>query len=345
MKLKTLIIINYVISGVVVSSIVALMTWIIIHENDFLSVCSQVFVTVLFDIAVVILFSYQLNYLISQKIKTITEQLNTIGEESPTVNTTRDLHDFHTIHDSIHSLERRYETTTNRLVQTNTNFSAMIRSLAHDIRTPMTIIQGYIEEMQDGIISPSEYPNALKVIRKEIDFVAELSTHSINYIYTCGKDYEGEVVPIKQFADEELFPLIRPRDGVRLINAVDEGFEIFMDKFELKQSLLNILHNASKFTYEGHIKIYSQNHCLVIEDSGIGIDKSDAEKLFQPFVKQTEHLKYENSGLGLGLSIARNLFEKYAYGIYFDVEFDKGARLMICKLYIDQSAKRTLSNA
>jgi len=90
------------------------------------------------------------------------------------------------------------------------------------------------------------------------------------------------------------------------------------DSQKLRQSLLNLAHNAVKFTADGHVRIVAElvqssdssvKIKFSVEDTGIGISKFAKEKIFQPFVQADGSTTRNYGGTGLGLSITKHFVE------------------------------------
>jgi len=84
------------------------------------------------------------------------------------------------------------------------------------------------------------------------------------------------------------------------------------DAAKIRQILLNLLHNAIKFTSEGAVQLIIEpdsngNICFVVKDTGIGITSEEAEVIFEPFVQANKNIQKEFGGSGLGLAICKQL--------------------------------------
>ena len=89
---------------------------------------------------------------------------------------------------------------------------------------------------------------------------------------------------------------------------------VIADRVKLKQILYNILNNAIKFSSEnGKVNIYAEPREdmieISVEDEGIGIQESDYEKVFQPFVQIDESISRKHGGVGLGLALVKRFVE------------------------------------
>lgn len=332
MKIKSLLIIVSIVAGLSISSFTAFMTYLIIGEPIGMKMVSKITFMVFLTLPMIMLFSYSIGGYLSKKIDTITLRLDAIEENtfhySPEV---EKIEDFEHIHHAITNLSGRLEKSIETLKQHNKNLTEMIQAFAHDIKTPITIIQGYIEEIQESNQSQEDKDKAIEIIIKEIDFMNELSNHSIAYISSFKESNHKETIPFKAFIQEEIVPLLHLKNSIRFLDEIDEKLYLTMNRLDMKQTLLNILHNANKFTDEGSIKIYNTNEDIIIEDSGCGLSLDDAQALFEPFITDDKSKNRQNTGFGLGLSICKNLLKKNSYDIYFDTDFTQGTRVCISK--------------
>ena len=218
------------------------------------------------------------------------------------------------------------------LRQNNQNLSTIIKSLSHDIKTPLTIINGYLEEMDDGLVKCEEIPNVTAILKKETAYLNELSSEVIGYIQskeiTINKK---EVISLKEFINEEVFPLLRVKNEVILTCEISSEIRILFNPTALKKILVNLLHNASKFTHNGYIATRVQENQIIIEDTGIGIDPQFSQTIFEPFFSLDESRNREKNGFGLGLSIASNLAKTNGYKLELDNSYSNGCRFILRK--------------
>jgi signal transduction histidine kinase len=99
------------------------------------------------------------------------------------------------------------------------------------------------------------------------------------------------------------------------------------DAGALRRALLNLVDNAVKYTPTGGSVVISLEHTavdatLAVEDTGIGIDPADAERIFEPFVRLDAGRNRDTGGSGLGLAIARSIVR--AHGGTLEVESRDG---------------------
>ena len=219
---------------------------------------------------------------------------------------------------------------TKQLSQLNQNLSTIIKSLSHDIKTPLTIIDGYLEELDDGLVKCEEIPRVTAILKKETAYLNELASEVIGYIQSKEiATNKKELINLKEFLDTEVCPLLRVNNGVLLTCKIDINYTIEFNKIALKKILVNLLHNASKYTKDGYVATKLIQGNIVVEDTGIGIDSKFSEMIFEPFFGLDESRNRQENGFGLGLSIASNLAKNNAYCLELDTSYSDGCRFVI----------------
>lgn len=202
--------------------------------------------------------------------------------------------------------------------------SAFLNNISHEIRTPMNAILGYTRQMRitEDETKRKEYfdiiENNGESLMMLINDVIDISKLEVNQI-----NIQNKPVELRPFF-EELSWVFKVRAGekkIDYITQIDENLpkHIEIDKGRLRQVLYNILGNAIKFTKEGFISlvVYEEgevnypgtiNIAIEIEDSGIGVNKDDIDRIFQPFEQQNNQ-DVSFGGSGLGLAISKKIIE------------------------------------
>ena len=225
---------------------------------------------------------------------------------------------------------RLLQESNEKLQQYNQSLSTVIKSLSHDIKTPLTIIDGYIEELDDGMIQYDDIPRVTAILKKETAYLNELTFEVISYIQSKELvDEQREQVLLYSFLYNEIFPLLRIPQGVKLLCELDENTTIEFNRISLKKIFINLLHNASKYTSSGTIKVRLKGKDILIEDTGIGIDPQFSKAIFEPFFGLDESRNREKNGFGLGLSIASNLAQTNGYTLELDTSYTDGSRFIL----------------
>ena len=220
-----------------------------------------------------------------------------------------------------------------KLKQNNENLSTVIKSLSHDIKTPLTIINGYLEELDDGLVTYEEIPKVTTILKRETAYLNELTSEVIGFIQSKEiTSNKQEVIFLKEFLSAEVCLLLRVADSVELRCDVDEKASITFNRTALKKILVNLLHNASKYTKTGTIITKVKGKNIIVEDTGIGIESQFSQTIFEPFFGLDESRNREKNGFGLGLSIASNLAKSNGYTLKLDNSYINGCRFILEKI-------------
>ena len=330
MNAKMYLIVYYSIAGVIISLFTALMTYWIIDVPIGQKMMFKIFLTILATLPIIGLLSYIIGRYLSDRLATISHSLDDISEDKfLTDKHNESITDINAIHESIHELSHRLENSITTLKKNNTQLNNMILSLSHDIKTPLTIIEGYLEELEDDIVTAEQKPAVIATLKQETAYINELSSEVIHYLQSLENRSEKETIVLKDFLHEEVCPLVRTKKEVELKCEIEEGFEITFDRIALKSILINLMHNATKHTEQGSITVRSFDEGIIVEDTGSGIDSEDATMIFEPFYCADESKNREKSGFGLGLSIAKNLAENNGYNLALDTEYTSGSQFVL----------------
>lgn len=198
-----------------------------------------------------------------------------------------------------------------------------ISSIAHDLRTPLTSIKGFISAILDGTIPPDRIDHYMQIVNTEVDRIQTL-TLSMTEASTLGQEKSMKMMPfdvnelIRATVTnlENLF--LEKSLGVQLETYADEEGHLYAlgDREAIMRVIYNLLTNAVKFTpVNGVIAIASEYHprndliTVIIEDSGPGIPNDKRKKIFDSFYKIDE--SRTNPGSGLGLYICKEILRAH----------------------------------
>ena len=205
-----------------------------------------------------------------------------------------------------------------------------VSSIAHDLRTPLTSIKGFIAAMLDGTIPPDRYEHYLQIVKTEVDRIQTLTT-SMTEASSLGRKDSLKMEPFDmnvliKSTLTSLESLLNNKDlGVQLETFLDDKGALIAigDKEQIMRVVYNLLINAIKFTPEGgDIAITTDYHfknntvTVVVEDSGPGIPQDKRKHVFESFYKIDE--SRANPGSGLGLYICKEILRAHGQMIFMD---------------------------
>jgi two-component system sensor histidine kinase SaeS len=285
---------------------------------------------------IIALLSYILGSYFSKKFIFIKDRLLKIADANFTLyNKNEHIKEIADIHKTLNTVSLQLNKSINGLKEKNSELTWMVRSFAHDFRTPLTVIAGNIEAIEDGLISQKELPTVLQKIKLETNYMNELLSDVLSFIQSMKSVVKKEKIDLRKFINKEIFALIEPLNGVKLVNDMNENNTIEFTKTDLKKILINLLSNSIKFTSQGNVTIFLENNSLIVQDTGIGIESKECEKIFQPFYTVDASKNRLKSGFGLGLAIAKNLAYKNDYSLRCDVVYKNGCKIILSPIVSD----------
>lgn len=206
--------------------------------------------------------------------------------------------------------------------------------LAHDIRTPLTSVLGYLELLEDSpelpVAQRQKYTAvALRKARRMqllVEDLFEVTRYNISQI-ELEKQLVSAGMMLQQLA-EEMQPLIDARQVQVTVEQSEQG-PLFADPEKLARALDNILHNAVYYTPPGGrvtaVATPAQNgtaDCIEITNSGADISPDKLQRFFEKFYRGDEARQSGGGGSGLGLAIAKNIIE--AHGGFIEARSENG---------------------
>ena len=330
MSIKKLLLLSYIMAGLIISIFTAFMTFYIIDVPIGMKMFSKIVITITLTLPIIALLSYMLGSYFSKKFIFIKDRLLKIADEDFSVyDKDEHIEEIVNIHKTLNTVSLQLNKSMNALKEKNSELTWMVRSFAHDFRTPLTVIQGNIEAIEDKLISQKELPTILQKIKFETSYMNELLSDVLSFIQSMKNVVKKEKIELRAFINKEIFTLIQPSNEVKLVNQIKENETIAFTKTDLKKILINLLNNSIKFTNKGSITIFLQNNSLLVQDTGIGIEKQECEKIFQPFYTVDASKNRLKSGFGLGLAIAKNLAQKNSYSLECDSRYKNGCRIIL----------------
>ncbi len=210
--------------------------------------------------------------------------------------------------------------------QANRAKSAFLANMSHELRTPLNAIIGYSELLQDDARE-----RGLMDMVEDLERIGQAGDHLlklINSVLDLSRIEAGkQVMHLERFSVRELVdeclstlqPLLERNRNTLEYHCAEEVGEMLADSLRVRQSLLNLLSNAAKFTHDGQVRLEVSREppepggegepCLVfvVSDTGIGISEEQMAQLFQSFSQADDSISAQFGGSGLGLAISRSL--------------------------------------
>jgi polar amino acid transport system substrate-binding protein/two-component system sensor histidine kinase EvgS len=230
----------------------------------------------------------------------------------------------------------------------NRSKSEFLANMSHEIRTPMNAILGFTELLEDQVREP-RLLNYIQTIQSAGNTLLLL----INDILDLSK-IEANKLQLQKYPTD-LYALCNEVGAVFSMSMRNKGLELYIDidtkiprsilidGVRLRQVLFNLIGNAVKFTHKGFIKlkvsaleIYDHNSkvdlLISVEDTGVGIEASQLESIFEVFEQRQGQDNRKYGGTGLGLTISKRLTEMMGGEIFVKSKERVGSEFIV-KLY------------
>ncbi|MCL3781498.1 response regulator [Prolixibacteraceae bacterium JC049] len=217
--------------------------------------------------------------------------------------------------------------------------TVFLQNMSHEIRTPMNAIIGFSDLLSNSTLSEEQKKQYLNIIQNNSHQLLAIVTDilTISAIETKQATVNLEKTEINAVLDElwTVFNNNKKYDNVELEihkTLIDKEAQIFTDQTKLTQILSNLLGNALKFTPKGSIqfgykrKVIENESVLefFVKDTGIGIDESGQQLIFERFTQADDSIRRNFGGTGLGLSICKGFVEMLEGKIWLESELGKG---------------------
>jgi signal transduction histidine kinase len=210
----------------------------------------------------------------------------------------------------------------------------MVADTAHELRTPLSNIQGHIEAIRDGVVEPDAA--ALRSLDEEVTLLTRL----VNDLQELALADAGELRLVCQAEDisapiNQAVAAVNTKavaKGVTVsIHLPDKLSPVYIDAQRISQVLLNLLENAVAHTAKGdriEVGARQQNSWVEISvtDTGEGIPPEDLPNVFERFYRVDKSRARATGGRGLGLTIAKYLVEAHGGRIEVQSKPGKGSR-------------------
>ncbi|HZK54050.1 MAG TPA: ATP-binding protein [Desulfosporosinus sp.] len=211
-----------------------------------------------------------------------------------------------------------------------------LASVTHELRTPLHLVQGYLEAIQDGVIPVNERGEYIELVIEEAKRMARLVTdlQDINWLEK-GQSLQRISVDLASFMSDldQRFQGRAQKLGVNLEIALGAG-ELFADRDRIVQVFMNLLDNALGHTPHGKtvrvLLLEEQDQVrFAVQDEGEGIPKEALPFIFDRFFRVSKARSRKDGGMGLGLSIVRQIVEAHGGTIKVESDMGKGTTFWI----------------
>lgn len=216
---------------------------------------------------------------------------------------------------------------------------AFIANVSHDLRSPLTSIQGFLTAMLDGTIPPEKQERYLRIVLEESQRLSRLAEGIVD----MSRAQDSKIV--LEETNFDLNEIIRENCAVLEPQMEEKGMRIEVsfaaketmvhaDQDKISRVLHNLMNNAVKFSKEGGVievetTFSGKNKILVsVKDHGSGISEEDQKYIFDRFYKVDSTRNKDKTGAGLGLSIVREFIQAHGETVAVKSKLGEGSTFL-----------------
>ncbi len=229
-----------------------------------------------------------------------------------------------------------------RMVEANRLKGQLLASFGHDLRSPLGAVIGYAEMIKDGSFGPTSTEQE-KAAAEILDSANQLLSFINNLVGQAQIETGKAILREYPFDVEEVIgPLLSTlnfhahKKGLALVEYIDPELpkKLIGDQFWLRQIVMNLVHNAVKFTEKGSVTVRfvvkdETRWAIQVIDTGVGIPEDAQKRVFEAFEQVNNVQVSKQSGFGLGLSIVAKLASIMNGQIELKSEAGKGSMFTI----------------
>lgn len=226
----------------------------------------------------------------------------------------------------------------NHMIVTLENLEKMRRdfvaNISHELRTPMTSINGFIEGILDGTIPEERQKEYLNIVKEEVKRLQRLVSDMLDIARMEAGDTKVNITVFDicetiRLSVIHLQQMIEDKNINFRASFEQESMQVKGDRDAIQRVVINLLHNAAKFTPEnGDISVTVRKVRgkaeIIVADTGEGISKEDLPYIFDRFHKADKSRSRDKTSVGLGLYIVKNTLKAHGEEIHVESEPGKG---------------------
>jgi two-component system sensor histidine kinase BaeS len=279
-----------------------------------------------------IFFAIALGFVISMLITRPMQQLASSARKIASGDLTQRV--SHKSNDEVGELSNAFNAMVEKLEKKEQSRKQLLADVAHELRNPLSIIQGNLEAWLDGVIKPT--PEQIASVYDETVLLNRLITdlRELSLAEAGQLKLNLEKVDMAEIINTEITGLqARCQDKHISLTAGISGNlpAANMDRDRIHQVMHNLLENALRYTpANGSIKVKADMNGthqieVSVSDSGSGIDKADLPFIFEHFYKADKSRQRSYGGAGIGLALVKNYVELHGGTIRVESETGKGS--------------------
>jgi len=219
-----------------------------------------------------------------------------------------------------------------------------VANVSHELKTPITAINGFVETLQEGAIKdPQSAERFLSIIKANAERLNAIIEDLLLLSKIEQEEEKGEFKDqkIERFKVQELFNSAieavserANKKGMTIEVEIDDELDVKVNAQLMVQAIINLLDNAIKYSESGkEIKLKARKDgnqvLIIVEDQGFGIGSEHLPRIFERFYRVDKSRTRELGGTGLGLAIVKHIVQAHQGSVSVESELGKGSKFFI----------------
>ena len=247
----------------------------------------------------------------------------------------KDRSDFPVLADTYNEMANTIVANINELKSVENLRRELIANVSHDLRTPLAIVQGYVETLliKEDTITKEERKKYLEISLSSLGKLAKLISQLFEYSKLEAKQIEPHKEPffISELAQDVAakYQILAKKKGITIHIEKNENLPlVFADVGLVERVIQNLMDNALNYTPKGgevaiELGIVSNHVVIKIKDSGPGIPEDEQSYIFERY-RRADRTGKKNKGAGLGLAIVKKILELHNTSIEVKSKLNEG---------------------
>jgi signal transduction histidine kinase len=311
--------------------------YVLVHQDinaiytSYQSLQYLVFVSLTISLLLSVLLAIVYSKFFTKPIEIITKTTRQIKDGNYSAKTGIDRDDqIGDLAKTIDNMSFEIETNIKEITDLESRAKELVANVSHEFKTPLTLIRGYTMNLKDKTIEVSDevYDKIIKntlVLEKLVNDLLDLNRYQSGSVSV--KKEKINVFEIVNEVVSDMQKIATDKNIKILLNKqLKKDIFIEVDYFKMKQLLTIFIDNAIKFSdnYKDIVVNINKKNIEII-DNGIGMEKSELEKIFNRYYK----VKDDDKGYGLGLCIAKYIADAHGFTIDIESKKNKGTNIKI----------------
>jgi two-component system phosphate regulon sensor histidine kinase PhoR len=287
-------------------------------------------------LVVLYMLSTKISKIVLSPIKNAADNIESIlsGEEVEDVEIYPEIKPFV---ETINRQKKQIEIVMNNLKEAEKVRREFTANVSHELKTPLTSINGYAEMIANGMVEGEEVKKFAGIIQKEGTRLLTLIESILNLSKLEDESVEKTYEEIDLYETiKDVVHKLKPQAVSHKVNLEVDGevTHVKANKRMIEDLVYNLIDNAIKYNVENgnvlvSIKNEENNGLISVKDTGIGIPQEEQDRIFERFYRIDKSRSKKIEGSGLGLSIVKHIVEYHNGSITLESEVGKGTTITI----------------